>query len=64
MKLTKEEKQELTLLLDTVRDTIPGAATDRLWKLYQRATDITKPKPCTCSPKQWVDVLNHLRSLV
>jgi len=51
-------------LLDDIKDTIPARLIDPLWETYQQEVGRMKTRPCTCTPKYWLQIVEELRAAV
>jgi hypothetical protein len=52
-------------ILDKISDQIPSQLVNPLWEAYlEEFNPANRHAPCTCSPREWVGILNKVRERV
>jgi hypothetical protein len=51
-------------LLNEIIDTIPSRLVEPFWETYQQEVGRLKTRPCTCTPKYWLQMVEELREAV
>ena len=62
--MNKDQAQEVKDILMQITDHIPSHLTDRIYTYYTTYIKPGHPRPCTCTPRYWQDMLNELRDKV
>jgi hypothetical protein len=51
-------------LLNDITDIIPARLVDPFWETYQQEVGRIKSRPCTCTPKYWLQMVEELKTAV
>jgi hypothetical protein len=63
--LTKERAEGIQrTLLNDIQTTIPARLIEPFWETYQEVLGTIKSRPCTCTPKYWLQIVDEMRELV
>lgn len=63
--LTKERAEGIQrTLLNDIQTTIPARLIEPFWETYQEILGTVKSRPCTCTPKYWLQMVEEMRDLV